>query len=59
MTDRMNNYLLDVDKMANDLFDADWGIKDGIDKSQIFNLLESNSDTVSNFYWIRSVLWRA
>lgn len=23
VTDRMNNYLSDVDKMANDLFDAD------------------------------------
>ena len=49
VSDRLNNYLSDLDKLAGDLLGADLGIKDGIDKSQIFNLLESNSDTVSNF----------
>jgi predicted PurR-regulated permease PerM len=49
VTDRLNNYLADADKLASDLLGADLGIKDGIDKSQVFNLLESNSDTVSNF----------
>lgn len=49
VTDRLNNYLFDLDKLASDLLGADLGITDGIDKSQIFNLLESNSDTVSNF----------
>ncbi|HSI75575.1 MAG TPA: AI-2E family transporter [Lunatimonas sp.] len=48
VSDRLNNYLSDIDKLASDLFGADLGIKDGIDKAQIFNLLESNSDTVSN-----------
>lgn len=49
VTDSLNNYLFDLDKLASDLLGADLGITDGIDKSQIFNLLESNSDTVSNF----------
>lgn len=49
VSDRLNNYLSDLDKLANGLLGTDLGIKDGIDKSQIFNLLESNSDTVSNF----------
>lgn len=49
VSDRLNNYLSDLDKLASDLLGADLGIKDGIDKTQIFNLLESNSDTVSNF----------
>lgn len=49
VTDRLNNYLFDLDKLASDLLGADLGITDGIDKAQIFNLLESNSDTVSNF----------
>lgn len=48
VSDRLNNYLSDIDKLANDLFEADLGITDGIDKTQIFNLLESNSGTVSN-----------
>lgn len=49
VTDRLNNYLSDVDILATNLFGADLGIKDGIDKTQIFSLLESNSDTVSTF----------
>lgn len=49
VTSRLDNYLSDVDILATDLLGADLGLKDGIDKSQIFNLLESNSDTVSNF----------
>ncbi|MCC5937032.1 MAG: AI-2E family transporter [Lunatimonas sp.] len=49
VTDRLNNYLADVDRIATDTFGADLGIKDGVDKSQLFELLESNSETVSNF----------
>jgi predicted PurR-regulated permease PerM len=49
VSERLQNYLTDLDRLATDLFDADLGVKDGIDKSQLFELLESNSDTVSNF----------
>lgn len=49
VSERLQNYLSDVDILATDLFGADLGIKDGIDKSQVFSFLETNSDTVSNF----------
>lgn len=49
VTGRLNNYLADLDQVATDLFGANLGIKNGIDKSQLFELLESNSETVSNF----------
>jgi predicted PurR-regulated permease PerM len=49
VSERLQNYLTDLDRLATDLFDADLGVKDGIDRSQLFELLESNSDTVSNF----------
>ncbi|EON78943.1 hypothetical protein ADIS_0536 [Lunatimonas lonarensis] len=49
VTDRLNNYLADIDRIATDTFGADLGVKEGVDKSQLFDLLESNSETVSNF----------
>jgi predicted PurR-regulated permease PerM len=49
VTDRLNNYLADIDRFATETFGADLGIKEGVDKSQLFDLLESNSETVSNF----------
>ncbi|MBD3626645.1 AI-2E family transporter [Cyclobacterium sp.] len=49
VTGRLNKYLSDIDQLATDWFGANLGIKNGIDKSQLFELLESNSETVSNF----------
>lgn len=49
VTGRLNSYLADLDQMATDWFGANLGIKNGLDKTQLFDLLESNSETVSNF----------
>lgn len=49
VTDRLNNYLSELDMLATNVLGADLGVKDGIDKYQILNFLESNSDTVSSF----------
>ncbi|WP_375583025.1 AI-2E family transporter [Cyclobacterium xiamenense] len=46
---RLNQYLADLDQMATDIFGANLGIENGLDKTQLFDLLESNSETVSNF----------
>ncbi|MDN3689377.1 AI-2E family transporter [Cyclobacterium jeungdonense] len=46
---RLNSYLADLDQMATEVFGANLGIKNGLDKSQILDLVESNSETVSNF----------
>ncbi|SHN14768.1 Predicted PurR-regulated permease PerM [Cyclobacterium lianum] len=46
---RLNQYLADLDQLASEWFGANLGIRDGIDKSQLFELLESNSETVANF----------
>lgn len=49
VSERLNNYLADVDRLATDLLGADLGIDGGIDRSQILQLIESNSNTLSNF----------
>ncbi|WP_209330536.1 AI-2E family transporter [Lunatimonas salinarum] len=49
VTDRLNNYLAEVDRFATETFGADLGVRQGVDKTQLFELLESNSETVSNF----------
>ncbi|SEJ73609.1 Predicted PurR-regulated permease PerM [Cyclobacterium xiamenense] len=46
---RLNQYLADLDQMATDVFGANLGIENGVDKTQLYELLESNSETVSNF----------
>lgn len=46
---RLNSYLADLDQMATEVFGANLGINNGLNKSQLFNLVESNSETVSNF----------
>ncbi len=49
VSERMENYLKDIDGFARKNFDADLGISDGISKNQLFELVESNSDSVSDF----------
>ncbi len=49
VTGRLNSYLADLDQMATEIFGANLGIENGLDKTQLFDLLESNSETVSNF----------
>lgn len=45
--DRLNSYFLEIDVFASENFGANLGIRDGVDKSQIFELLVSNSETLS------------
>ena len=49
VSDRINGYLSDIDSVATYYFEANLGIKDGIDKDQIYGLITSNSETVSIF----------
>ncbi len=49
VSERMENYLKDVDKFATENFDTDLGISQGISKNQLFELIESNSESVSDF----------
>lgn len=49
VSDRLNRYLAEIDQLATNTFGADLGIKNGINKTQLFELVESNSETVSNF----------
>jgi predicted PurR-regulated permease PerM len=49
VSDRLNGYLTDIDGAASNYLGANLGIKDGIDKDQIYGLITSNSETVSNF----------
>ncbi|WP_114750725.1 AI-2E family transporter [Pleomorphovibrio marinus] len=49
VSERMNNYIRDVDKFATEKLDTDLGISDGISKNQLFEFIESNSESVSDF----------
>ena len=49
VSDRLNGYLADIDSAATNYFGANLGIKNGIDKDQVYGLITSNSETVSNF----------
>ncbi|MEX2567114.1 MAG: AI-2E family transporter [Cyclobacteriaceae bacterium] len=49
VSERLNRYLANIDQLAADSFGADLGIGNGINKSQLFDIIESNSETVSNF----------
>ena len=45
--ERLNTYFSHIDVFASQQLGANLGIRDGIDKSQIFDLLVSNSETLS------------
>ncbi|MEX2512037.1 MAG: AI-2E family transporter [Cyclobacteriaceae bacterium] len=49
VSEKLNGYLANIDQLARDNFGADLGIGNGINKSQLFDFIESNSETVSNF----------
>lgn len=45
--ERLNNYFSQIDIFASQQLGADLGIRDGVDKSQIFELMMSNSEKLS------------